>query len=361
MLKKTKNSVIERNYFGDEPVVTKGSTAIEMINAYNWFNYFYSAEDAKNFVLEYLKQQNMDDKIISAVEKIHDQKLLNVGWNCKLLLSGNDLPIDIHTKMLHTIHMLSCKTEETEEAPTVVAGVQAHIENKTNAIISELEQHLDVISNTGSCDLQIETYFRSIALKAHVAKNIVSYYKPLYSEIYDAINGDDAELKCAYRTWKKKTLKNYLKFIEDIISTAEMYCAIAVQTRKPRKKKVKPVSAIVSKVKYKQEDADLGIKSIKTTEIVGANQIWLFNTKYRTLTVLNSMSHSGLSVKGTTVTGFDEKTSITKKIRKPKEVLTTIFDSGKVQLRKMMDTIKCKPKTATGRINSDTIILRAIK
>jgi hypothetical protein len=361
MIKKTKNSVIENNYLGDEPTVTRGSSAIDMINAYNWFNYFYTTEDAKSFILEYLKNQKMDDKLVSSIENTNDQRLNNVGWNCKLLLSGNDLPIDIHSKMLHSIHTLAAQSTKVEEKTTVAPNVQTYIENKANNIISELEQQLDILSKTGVCDFKVDSYFRTMALKAHVAKNIVAHYKPLYSEIFDVLNGSDPELKYAYRLWKKKTLKAYLNFIEEIIRSAEMYCAIAVQTRKPRKKKVKPVSVVVSKVQFKQEDTELNIKSIKTTEIVGANQLWLFNTKYRTLTVLNSMSHAGLGVKGTTVTGFDEKTSITKKIRKPKNVLTPILDSGKIQLRKIMDTIKCKPKTATGRINSDTIILRAIK
>ena len=59
--------------------------------------------------------------------------------------------------------------------------------------------------------------------------------------------------------------------------------------------------------------------------------------------------------------GFDEKTSVTKKIRKPDLVLKEVVGGGKISLRKLMDTIKCVPKTATGRINSDTILLRAIK
>lgn len=358
MLKKNKLSIIDRKHLGDEPTITKTSSVLQMIHAYNWFNYFYTAEDSKQFVLEYIKQQKMNSELIKNIENVDALKLINVGWNCKLILSGNELPVDIESKMLHKIHFLA-STVETKVVDTV--SVQEHIENKANKIIATLEDNIDAISRDGETDFDVESYFRTIALKPQVAKSIIEYYKPLYSEIYDTINGDIAELKYAYRHWSKKALKTYLTFVSNIISAAEVHCVRHVVPRKPRKKKIKPASVIVSKVKYKQEDTEFNIKSIKPTDIVGANQVWLFNTKYRTLTVINAMSHSGLAVKGTTICSFDEKTSITKKLRKPASVLSSVIDNGKLQLRKVMDNIKCKPKTATGRINSDTIILRAIK
>ena len=73
------------------------------------------------------------------------------------------------------------------------------------------------------------------------------------------------------------------------------------------------------------------------------------------------MGPAGLSVKGSTLTGFDEKTSIVKTLRKPTEQLNKLKDGGKVTLRKFMDDIKCKAKTATGRINKETVLVRIVK
>ena len=362
MLKKTKHSIIDRKSLGDEPTITRTSSALQMINAYNWLNYFYTAEDSKQFVLEYMKQQKMDKNLISSIEDVNALKLINVGWNCKLLLSGNELPVGIQSKMLHKIHTLAAEIKQKVVTTSVTTvNVQEHIENKANKIIADLEDQIDLIAKDGSTGFDIQSYFRTIALKPQVAKNIIDYYKPLYSEIYDTINGDIPELKYAYRNRSKKALKTYLTFVSDIISAAEVHCIRVVAIRKPRKKKIKPVFVQVSKVKYKQEDTTFNIKSIKPADIIGANQVWLFNTKYRTLSVINAMSYSGLTIKGTTIGSFDEKTSVTKKLRKPDTVLSAVNDASKIQLRKMMDTIKCKSKSATGRINSDTIILRAIK
>jgi hypothetical protein len=176
-----------------------------------------------------------------------------------------------------------------------------------------------------------------------------------------ALGGKEPDLTYAYRVWKKRQLKRCVEFLNDVLAAVEEQAVVVPVVRKPRKKRAKPPGKVVSKLKYKIEDTDYKIKSIRPTDIVGTRQLWVFSTKYRTLSVLNAAGHDGLSVKGTTVTGFDEKSSITKKLRKPEDVLKAVLSSGKVALRAVMDTIKCVPKAATGRINSDTILLRAIK
>ena len=111
----------------------------------------------------------------------------------------------------------------------------------------------------------------------------------------------------------------------------------------------------------KQEMKADGFSDEDIQKIVGAQQVWFFNAKTRNLTVINAMSHAGLSIKGTTIIGFDEKTSVTKKLRKPEQTLEILKAGSKIVLRKLMDNIKCKPVVAKGRLNTDTVILRAVK
>jgi hypothetical protein len=73
------------------------------------------------------------------------------------------------------------------------------------------------------------------------------------------------------------------------------------------------------------------------------------------------MGPAGLSVKGSSIVGYDEKTSIVKKLRKPTEQLNKLMQGGKIVLRKFMEDIKCKSKEATGRINNEVVLLRIIK
>ena len=71
--------------------------------------------------------------------------------------------------------------------------------------------------------------------------------------------------------------------------------------------------------------------------------------------------HAGLSVKGSTLRGFDTSLSKCKKVRKPEEVLTKMLSGGKLAIKKQYDSINSKEKDLTGRINNETILLKIVK
>lgn len=357
---------LDSKVYGDEPVVTATSTDSQIINAWNWFNYYHDSDDAKSFVLSYLKSLKKKD-LIAKINKIEPHKLRAIGWNCRLLMNGSILPDHIEKSMWDKLDTLI--SQIPQEVPVVattnVVSIQDRITARAGDLIAYLEQQIDDFINTGKSDFDVEAWYREQAIKPQVAKKIVDYYNPLYSELYDAYKGSDKELKSAYSHWKKSKLKKYMELIKSIISTGETQI-VTVQTqlkktRKPRKKKEKPAGMLVSKLKFKDKDTNFKINSIKATDVIGAQQLWVFNTKYRSLTVFNAMSHSGLSVKGTTIIGFDEKTSITKKLRKPEQLLSKVVDGGKVMLRNLMKDIKTREVPAKGRINNDVVLLRTVK
>jgi hypothetical protein len=103
------------------------------------------------------------------------------------------------------------------------------------------------------------------------------------------------------------------------------------------------------------------VASINPADILGASQLWIFNTKTRKLGCYFSIDSSGLSVKGTTLLNFDETKSIQKTVRKPEVVLPSVVSVGKVALRKTLTDINAVDQAMSGRINADTILLRVIK
>ena len=158
--------------------------------------------------------------------------------------------------------------------------------------------------------------------------------------------------------------KSWLKFHKGLVDDAERYHAnmkITRQVRKPRAIKIKPAAKLVEKVKYKKEDTEQKLVSINPIDIIKAQSLWVYNTKYRQLSVYHAIDDGGLSVKGTTVTQFDEKKSVSKRLRKPHEVLPKLLGAGKVVLRSFMDDIKTNSTVPTGRINEDVILLRITK
>ena len=382
----------DEKYLGTEPDLRGEVSNAQVINAYNWYNYFYDGDQAKSWIIEYLKEFYKTEKeLIKNVNRIDANYCRTSGWNCRILLLGGDLPQELQDRNITRIRALvsraniGCSTsssgnedtgkeegstkevsrEEVNTNPSgasrvsIVVSIQERIANRANDLIADLEVLLDAYYRNGR-QFKMADWIIKNNVKPQIAQRIAAYYKPLYSEAFDALNGNDEQLKEGYSHYKKAQLKAYVEFLRSIVSCAETTATI-VKARKPRKKKEKPVSVIVSKLKYKAKDDEHKLVSVDPKQIVGCNQLWVFNTKYRTLAVYNAMGPAGLNIKGSTLIGFDEKTSIVKKLRKPTEQIKKLMDGGKIILRKYMDEVKCKPKEATGRINNETVLLRIIK
>ena len=368
---KIRGKFLDEKYYGSEPDLSKSCTDKELGFAYNWYNHFYQFDDAKEFTLTYLRKIKADKNLIKNINKVKAYNLANIGWNCRILTNGGLLPSEVEQRMWKRIHLLAKQSinlpedevveQESTEPEKVVISIQQRVVMKANNLIADLEDEIDkfILNNKHSFDPV--KWFRAQGIKPQIASKIADKYRPLYSELFDAVQGKNKDLNEAYARWKKPALKSYMELIKSIISAAETQATVVKITRTPRKKKEKPATVIVSKMKFKVEDTDLNIKSIKATDILGCNQLWVYNAKTRTLAVYNAMGPAGLNVKGSTLTGFDEKTSIAKKLRKPAEQLKSLETAGKVALRKFMDNIKCKPNNASGRINMDTLLLKVVK
>lgn len=371
--KAVRGKFADEKYLGPEPDLRGEVTNAQIISAYSWYNYFYDGDQAKAWIVEYLKEFHKTEKeLIKNVNRIDSNYCRTSGWNCRILSLGGDLPQDIKDRNIDRIRTLaasSCGAGDTDgteaeasakEEVRAVISIQERVANRANELIAEIEEQIDGYYREGST-FKPGDWLSQRDVKPMIAQKIADFYKPLYAEIFDALQNKDEQLREAYSSWKKPKLKAYLEFIRGIIAAAETRATLVKTTRKPRKKKEKSPVQLVAKLKYKEKDDAYKITSVDPKQIIGCNQLWVFNSKYRTLTVYNAMGPAGLNVKGSTLTGFDEKTSIVKKLRKPEQQLKSLLDGGKIVLRKFMDGIKCKSKEATGRINNETVLLRIIK
>ena len=373
-LRKTKQKLIDGKVYGDEPLLNAKSSDLDIIRYYNWFNYMHDADDAKAFALDWFKSSLKKNKtspglakgFIRTFSQIEPKHVRTIGWNCRTLSRGGSLPKKIEDDMWSRINRLMDQVK-AENKPIIdepvkeVISIQERVEARAGDLIGMLEEQIDKFVLEGKNDFDVAAWFRQQAVKPMIAKKIGDYYQPLYSEVFDAVSGKDEDLAYAYRKWKKPALKKYCEFIKSILSVCETNSVVVRAARKPRAKKVKPATELVAKLKYKEKDDGGNISSVSPATIVGANQLWTYNTANRTLAVYTAMGPAGLSVKGTTITGFDEKTSITKTLRKPQETISKVLDGGKIALKKLMDDLTTKPKNASGRINIDTILLRVVK
>ena len=177
------------------------------------------------------------------------------------------------------------------------------------------------------------------------------------------------QLKEGYSHLKKSDIKLFRTAIEELLAALNFVIDQAKATRKPRKPKVYSADKLVAKLKFKKLDEKYKLASIDPAQIIGSNELWVFNIKTRKLGkyVASNIDPkgmqregTGLTVKGTTILGFDEKQSIQKTLRKPEEQLKEFKDAGKVKLRKFLEDIKTTDTKLNGRSNTDTILLKVI-
>jgi hypothetical protein len=194
--------------------------------------------------------------------------------------------------------------------------------------------------------------------KAAHSRIIKEFYSKDLNELVEAATTKDEQLKEAYSHLSKAQLKKITQFYQEIVSACEMLGQEAKINRKPKAKKAVPAEKIVSKLKYKKADEPLKLVSINPADIIGAKELWIYNTKTRKLGKYIANEYLELTVKGTSIVGFNENTSVQKTLRKPVEQLKAFKDAGKVQLRKFLEDINAVDTKMNGRINEETILLR---
>jgi hypothetical protein len=194
--------------------------------------------------------------------------------------------------------------------------------------------------------------------KAAHARIIKELYVRQYNELTELQEGKCEQLKEGYSHLSKAQVKKITQFYNEILSACDMLAAEAKVNRAPRKVKTKPAEKIVAKLKFAKTHEPLKLVSISPTDIVGAKELWVFNTKTRKIGRYVATEYSDLSVKGTSIVNFDEAKSVQKTLRKPEEQLKEFKAAGKVQLRKFLDDIKAVDIKLNGRINEETVLLK---
>ena len=354
----------DEKYMGSEPDLRGNPSRTDFVHAYNWYNYFYGKDDAKEFALAYLKEIKYDKKVTKNVARWTNMPN-SMGWNCRILTLGGELPEDVKTRMFDRFNSLieqaTEQVEEKEETKPVVVDIQKRIADKAGEMIGEIEGEIDTFIIEGKNSFDMKSWLMQKDIKGPIAQRIAEFYKPLYSELYDAYNNKSEDLKEGYSHLKKPRLKAYMEFVREIVGACEARQEAVKSIRKPRKKKSKTPQQLVAKLKFKDKDDAFKIVSVKPEGIVGCEQLWLFNTKNRNLIVYNAMGPAGLNIKGSSVIGYDEKTSVAKTVRKPENHLPKVADGGKLVLKKVIEGVKGKSKPVNGRTNAEMVILRIIK
>lgn len=357
----------EKSISGGEP--TWNNNEVSLVRALNWYNTHSDSKESKKFAVQYFKETKESKSNITTLEKVAEKDFKNLGFVCRMKLRGAPLE-DKHVKWIKSFtNELISKEKRVVVAPIDIevkptVSIQERVGEKAHEYLGELDGALDdcfLVRDFSTDVFKPYEFFQSLGMKGTYSKYVVAHCKKLIAEFTEVLNSKDDVLKEGYSNFSKPVLKSYINFLNLIITDAEKLAHNSKIVRAPKKKKAKPVEKVIGKLKFKKDDNELKLVSINPSDIIGASQLWIFNTKTRKLGCYISSDTSGLTVRGTTLTNFDEVASVQKTIRKPDVMLPTVSKVTKTVLKKTFADIKSTGQPLTGRLNSDTILFRVIK
>ncbi len=268
--------------------------------------------------------------------------------------------------------VLAEKKVKQEQKPKKVISIQDRMKEQVNDLCAEWEYKLDCLTDGDDILSSFDPYKDMLVyqpeIKANHAKIIKEDFAPQYQEALEVVEWKDDQLKESYNFFNAKQRKQYLAFFEKINTACDTIIETKKTTRKARKPRARSKESIIKKLKYQINDSELGIASIHPTEVVNANEVWVYNTKTRKLGVYHAISKdpramnrpgSGLMVKGTTIQDFDPDKSMQKTLRKPKDQISNWTGKAKTKFAKAFDELTTTGIKLNGRINDKTIILKA--
>jgi hypothetical protein len=357
---------------GDERILSEDNYMRDLILNLNYYNSHSDDKEKKKwFISHYAK---IDKKIAVELLKVDEAHFRTAGVLARMVDMGSVLReaeqthLDTNTEKLLAQIKTRQKSQDKQDkkdadaakaaAPSNVISIQQRMEEKAHDLAGEIEGAIDdFVLNGCKSEFSTKNYLLANQVAGPIAKRIGELFVGTAKEIEEAIAGVDEQLVEGYSHFTKRELKKFSEFLQGIISDCNQMVQTAKANRAPRK--LKPVSPIkmTAKMKYLKEFSELNLKSVSPTGIIGSSEVWFYNTKYRRVGVYRA-ENGTVSVKGTTIIGFDIKESKAFTLRKPEEFFKGLA-MGKRALTNALKTLKTKPSQPNGRINEETIILGA--
>ena len=340
-----------------EPKFSGELSQSQLTQALNWYAQNRDNKDATKYASDFLKKKHK----ITGSDGLKTVPS-TFGFLCRIVSMGGVLNGSNATFFDETISKLKQSTPVVKSTTTNVVSIQDHIKRKASDCIGELEGQIDeLITSEFKSNVSPYATMTGMEVKGAHTKFIIDHFKTRRAEYDDVLTTIDADVKEAYSNFTKPQLKKLISYCDQVIVDGMKLAGEAIKTRKPRKRKAKSADQVVAKLNYAKDFAELKLVSIDPKTIIGASSLWVYNTKTRKLGVYHALDAVGLGIKGSTIQNFAESKSISKTLRKPNVTLPEVLKGGKVALRNILTDIRAAEKTLTGRINTDTILLRTVK
>lgn len=364
---KVAQQLADMKHMGDEPDVKgKSKSNVDTLKLLNWYNYMCSRSDARQYIETYLKAKGRTSEL-RALKNVSDTWInLQAGWAARIMSRGGlGWESMFELRLRETLDKAGSSEEEVLEVKKPVekpkANIQTRLADKASDAIGELDELIDQKGWT----INVYDWLTKKQLTPDTARRIRDFFKPIADEATElnharAVTSKhvDKQLIEGYSHLTKVQVRDRAVFYMKLITDCERFADVAKKQKAPRRKKAVPVEKKLKNLKFQPESKEYKLVSIKPEKIIGASELWIFNTKYRTLTVFYAVHMDGLDVKGTTIENYDVSKSKTYRIgRKTEQHVATALKGAKRIVSKMLEELKTVG--LQHRINENTILLRA--
>jgi len=339
--------------------------------SFQYYNYHYSTKDTRKYLVDWLRRNSKFDKdTINRFERIGDRYIIMTP--CSLIMAHRKgMPLkDKHVKYIHDqveySLRLAANSGDTGEPAVLSAGkvverkvtIQDRLQEKTSELIGEIEGHYDQVIKGQTVDFRPYDFLTKNNVPQSQLNKIAQVYENRVLELAEAQGRKDVQLTEAYKHYKKTDFSRIGRFVADLLAAIQEYRGVKKAVKKARVRKAPSKEKVVSKLKYNKSDAKLRLVSINPVDIIGSQELWIYNTRTRKLGRYVAEAMGQLGIKGTSIVGYDEVKSVAKTLRKPEEQLKDFAKAGKVALRSFLKDIKAVEVVLNGRLNEETILLR---
>lgn len=342
-----------------EPTINPLDYTISLMRALNYYNAAYENKDKRKWFMAYVGKKSTD------FESLSDWEFRSVGTMIRLkqreqpLLDKDIQFIDnkiaeLRKKAKGGKQVSALKGAPKEKEPKATVSIQDRMAEAASVHIGEINGMIDDFI-TSDVEIDVSSYLKANNVSPQVSKLIPGAFTKTIEELNEVIEGSDKQLVEGYSNIKKTKIKKLIKGLESITDACAQQAVAAKAARKPRAKKEKPPAVVAKNVKYLKEFKELGLTSVAPEKIIGASEVWIYNTKYKKLQVYRSLGTFG--IKGTTILNYEVATSGSKTLRKP-ELVKSYADMTKRNIGNEFKNLKTKEAAVNGRINQDCVILR---
>ena len=351
---------------GGAPVVTQENYRVQLQLALCYYNATLETKERVKTVMNHLRKNNKP--YYDVLSEAPDYEFLTLGSLLIIRNNGEYLSPEDSSRIESKLDALYEKYKAKQAATPIddtepkvpVISVEQRIIESARKQSEEFDYAIDAFFKNKKSDFSAKTFLGTNGISGAVAKRIGEYYKSSLAEVEEAMEGKDEQLVEAYSFLTKTELKRFRDLLASIIEDCTNASLAAKSNRAPRAKKAKPAIVQIAKMKYLTEFPDLGLKSVHPTKIVGAQQLWVYNTKNKKLGVYYASGASGFSVKGSSLLGWDPETSSQNGLRKPADTLPKVLEAGKIALNKILPSLTTISTKMNGRFNAETIIVRVL-